>query len=143
MAKIGRNNRCSCGSGKKYKRCCLVREKHTPAVFESHPLDELSNAVVDRIREGKLDEAERLCKKLAEDYPDMIDPLDRYALLYEAKGEYARAAELYRQAAAFAQTSEGFDIEISEDFLSRARKLENSKRPGPTTSTDGEAADAT
>ena len=25
MAKIGRNDPCSCGSGKKYKRCCLVR----------------------------------------------------------------------------------------------------------------------
>lgn len=26
MAKIGRNNPCPCGSGKKYKRCCLQKE---------------------------------------------------------------------------------------------------------------------
>lgn len=27
MSKIGRNQPCSCGSGKKYKHCCLVREQ--------------------------------------------------------------------------------------------------------------------
>jgi len=26
MTKIGRNNPCPCGSGKKYKRCCLQKE---------------------------------------------------------------------------------------------------------------------
>jgi len=25
MGKVGRNNPCPCGSGKKYKRCCLAR----------------------------------------------------------------------------------------------------------------------
>jgi len=24
---IGRNDPCSCGSGKKYKRCCLIRQE--------------------------------------------------------------------------------------------------------------------
>jgi hypothetical protein len=27
MAKIGRNDLCPCGSGKKYKRCCMVRDE--------------------------------------------------------------------------------------------------------------------
>src|SRR5690625_860480 len=26
MTKIGRNDKCPCGSGKKYKRCCLGKE---------------------------------------------------------------------------------------------------------------------
>ena len=26
MAKVGRNSRCPCGSGKKYKRCCEAKE---------------------------------------------------------------------------------------------------------------------
>ena len=30
MAKIGRNQPCPCGSGKKYKKCCLQKEKSTP-----------------------------------------------------------------------------------------------------------------
>jgi len=28
MAKIGRNSLCPCGSGKKYKKCCLKQENH-------------------------------------------------------------------------------------------------------------------
>jgi uncharacterized protein YecA (UPF0149 family) len=27
--KQGRNEKCACGSGKKYKHCCLVKEKTT------------------------------------------------------------------------------------------------------------------
>lgn len=26
-AKIGRNDKCPCGSGKKYKRCCLIKKQ--------------------------------------------------------------------------------------------------------------------
>ena len=29
MSKIGRNDPCPCGSGKKYKKCCLNKEKTT------------------------------------------------------------------------------------------------------------------
>jgi hypothetical protein len=29
--KIGRNDPCPCGSGKKYKRCCLPRQPSTPS----------------------------------------------------------------------------------------------------------------
>ncbi len=27
MTKIGRNDPCSCGSGKKYKQCCMLKEQ--------------------------------------------------------------------------------------------------------------------
>ena len=30
MAKIGRNDPCACGSGKKYKKCCFERSRATP-----------------------------------------------------------------------------------------------------------------
>lgn len=29
---IARNSRCPCGSGKKYKKCCLLKKKHMMAV---------------------------------------------------------------------------------------------------------------
>ena len=29
MAKIGRNEQCPCGSGKKYKNCCLKKERYS------------------------------------------------------------------------------------------------------------------
>jgi hypothetical protein len=30
--KVGRNDPCPCGSGKKYKQCCLAKEKATPGI---------------------------------------------------------------------------------------------------------------
>jgi hypothetical protein len=82
MAKIGRNDLCPCGSGKKYKKCCLasdeaaarsarpVQQAAVPArraslagyVQEHDELDELteaSNAVVDMVQAGNLDAPNR------------------------------------------------------------------------------------
>ena len=28
MSKVGRNDPCPCGSGKKFKKCCEMKEKH-------------------------------------------------------------------------------------------------------------------
>jgi len=39
MRKIGRNNPCPCGSGKKYKKCCMLKEKaklHQEAALHAH-----------------------------------------------------------------------------------------------------------
>jgi hypothetical protein len=35
MGKIGRNERCPCGSGKKYKRCCLGKDAPVKALPDS------------------------------------------------------------------------------------------------------------
>jgi SEC-C motif len=45
--KIGRNEKCHCGSGKKYKKCCLMKEQEKPA-FQSQEewnewVEEVSN----------------------------------------------------------------------------------------------------
>ncbi len=84
--KTGRNDPCPCGSGLKYKRCCLEKdqaaehallaqaaaaaaeaaaatEQEKQARFEArkhqYELAEASNAVVDLVRNGKLDEAKK------------------------------------------------------------------------------------
>ena len=36
-SKTGRNDRCPCGSGKKYKRCCLNRPQTAPAIPRADP----------------------------------------------------------------------------------------------------------
>ena len=70
MVKIGRNAPCPCGSGKKYKKCCLSaqpekrsakKQRFIPVYTE---LDQLSNSVVDLIKQKKLDEAETVSRKL-------------------------------------------------------------------------------
>lgn len=83
MAKPGRNDPCPCGSGDKYKKCCLPKEEGVEreqlakvetrraesAAAHRLPLreDELtiaSNAAADLVRAGKLDEAEQAARDL-------------------------------------------------------------------------------
>jgi len=66
MVKIGRNVPCPCGSGKKYKKCCLMSKagkaqkkgSSTKFIPVYTQLDQLSNSVVDLIKQDRLDEAE-------------------------------------------------------------------------------------
>jgi uncharacterized protein YchJ len=133
MSKIGRNAPCPCGSGKKYKKCCLPlqdgkRQPSTPskqfiAVYTD--LDKLSNSVVDLIEENKLDEAEAVSHKLLAEYPDQVDGFNRFAQVYEARGDKSKAAEYYRKAADFAKSNEGFDQKAIDRFLSEAKRAES------------------
>lgn len=107
-----RNEPCFCGSGKKYKRCCGARPPGTQVVVfhdDYDELEELTNQVSDLIRAGQLDDAEHVCHELKRRWPDMIDWRDRFGELYEARGEYVKAAEHHRLAADIARTQDGFD----------------------------------
>jgi len=135
MAKAGRNAPCPCGSGKKYKKCCLSRQvgktqsaepkmSFTPVYTE---LDQLSNSVVDLIAQRKLDEAEAVSRKLLVDYPDQIDGLDRLAQVYEARDEKEKAVEYYRKAVDFARSTPGFDQESIDWYLSEVNRINSEK----------------
>lgn len=135
MGKIGRNAPCPCGSGKKYKRCCLwtQQEKKASSVKKQQfipvftDLDRLSNSVVDLIKQKKLDEAEVVSRRLLAEYPDQIDGFNRLAMVYEARGEKREAAGYYRKAHRFAMSNEGFDQTTINWFLSEANRLEFQK----------------
>jgi tetratricopeptide (TPR) repeat protein len=119
MAKIGRNDPCLCGSGKKYKRCCLAkvetaeRQALAAAAPRPNPLgfvddgdDELaaaSNVVVDLVDAGKLDEAEQAAHALLQRFPDVHDGYARLGLVYEVRGDNQQAVEYYRKVIAFAR----------------------------------------
>jgi tetratricopeptide (TPR) repeat protein len=87
-------------------------------------LDRLSNSVVDLIKEGRLDEAEKVCHELLSRYPDQIDGFDRMAEVYESRGNNKKAAEYYQKAAAFAQNNPGFDQEGIDRYLDKAKSLD-------------------
>jgi SWIM/SEC-C metal-binding protein len=109
--KIGRNDPCPCGSGKKYKKCCLASDREraldergmkqpedaaaadrislVPSCDEG--LDGYSNRVVDLIHKGDLVAAEKACDELEKKYPDSIDCPDRRAMLCDARGEIQQA----------------------------------------------------
>ena len=122
MAKTGRNDPCPCGSGKKYKRCCLAKDEEaerTLTAVAQAPLWEISdvaadipdaddedteyalatasNAAAELVLDGRLDEAEQAARDLLERFPDMHDGWDRLGMVYQARGDHHKAADCYRK----------------------------------------------
>jgi tetratricopeptide (TPR) repeat protein len=134
MAQVGRNQPCPCGSGKKYKRCCLAKDEAAASAalraaaqleWDDDDLDRASNAVVDLIHAGRLDEAEAAARDLLARYPEVVDGLERLAMVYEARGDRKQAADYYRQAVGFIlEHPEGFDGEIPTSLVEQANALD-------------------
>lgn len=141
VAKIGRNDPCTCGSGKKYKRCCGLTAaaarlaapppeppKAPPLYFiDDDDLDDVSNSVLDLIKERRFDEALAVCKRLLEEYPDVHDGFDRSGEVHAAMGNHALAADFFRKAHVFAADPvrrADYDEELIEDWLLRAEEQE-------------------
>jgi tetratricopeptide (TPR) repeat protein len=131
MSKVGRNAPCPCGSGEKYKKCCLSLKKgkdQVPPVYGRFipvftELDKLSNSVMDLIKKNRLDEAEAVSRRLLSEYPDQIDGLERLAQVHEARGENRKAVEYYRKAADFAKSMPGFDQQSVNMYLDFADQV--------------------
>ncbi|MBC7945485.1 MAG: hypothetical protein H7X91_09560 [Burkholderiales bacterium] len=60
-------------------------------------LDTASNAVVDLVHAGRLDEAEQAARDLLVQYPEVHDGYDRLGMVYQARGENQKAADSYRK----------------------------------------------
>jgi len=135
--KIGRNDPCPCGSGKKYKKCCLevdaqraAEEKERPArgkqqfVVAETDLDDLSNSVQALIESNDLDRAEAVCRELQEKFPDQVDGVWRLASVLEVRGDRVGAAKAYREAADFMRSHPGFDRESVDDMIQSAERMD-------------------
>jgi tetratricopeptide (TPR) repeat protein len=155
MAKIGRNDPCACGSGKKYKKCCLARDEAAalaaravqPAVaparlpslastFQEHDeLDELteaSNAVVDMVHAGDLDAAEQAAHELLARFPDVHDGYDRLGMVCEARGDHRQAADYYRKAINVIRNHpDVYDSEFEAVFQKLVDRLETQADAAP------------
>lgn len=154
MPKTGRNDPCPCGSGKKYKHCCLdkdraaelapaiaqrvamqaqkanevaLRNDYQAALRESEALDAASNAVVDLVHAGRLDEAEQAARELLVRYPEVHDGYDRLGMVHQARGQFREAADCYRKVIEFARASpEDYDTALVDNFLELIARLEAS-----------------
>jgi tetratricopeptide (TPR) repeat protein len=149
MAKTGRNDPCPCGSGKKYKQCCLARDEAAAATARAaqaaaaparprrpvrflqirrdgiDELTEASNAALDLIHAGKLDEAEQAAHDLLARFPDVHDGYDRLGMVCEARGEHHQAAEYYRKAiAVIDEHPDDYDPDFAGVYRSLIDRLE-------------------
>lgn len=110
MVKIGRNDPCPCGSGKKQKKCCLA----APAPCESCAtapgrspqsrrqqldIDELQERYYEAMAAHRLDDAEVVARELLHRFPAWIDGHERLAEVSAARADHATATHHYRQAA--------------------------------------------
>jgi Tfp pilus assembly protein PilF len=148
MAKVGRNDPCACGSGKKYKKCCMANDEAAaraarpapPATaaarlqslasfFQEHDepdeLTEASNAVVDMIQAGNLDAAEQAAHDLLARFPDVHDGYDRLGMVCQARGDHRQAADYYRKAIGVIRSHPGdYDPEFEAGFQRLVDRLE-------------------
>lgn len=155
MAKIGRNEPCPCGSGVKYKKCCLrfegyrivelrkgePRPKAPPGervlYIEDDGLDDLSNSVLGLVRERRFDEALAACERLINEFPDVADGFERSGHVHAALGNHALAADFYRRAFDFISDPvrrAGYDEENidwhREQYIEQQRLAEANRTSG-------------
>jgi tetratricopeptide (TPR) repeat protein len=173
VPKTGRNDPCPCGSGKKYKHCCLEKDRAAelaPAVRqhvalqaqkanqaarrkdyqaellesqttlqEAQALDAASNAVVDLVHAGRLDEAEQAARELLVRYPEVHDGYDRLGMVHEARGQFRQAADCYRKVIEFTRANpEDYDAGFVDSFLELIVKLEASVAEAERAVNDGD-----
>jgi hypothetical protein len=114
-------------SKKKENKKPVKKEKPTELELlyqEVEEFNDLSNSVVDLIHAKQFDEAEKVCHRLSQDYPEQVDGIERLAMVYEARGDKKQAAHYYRKTVEFMQSHDGFDPENIEWHLEQAEKLE-------------------
>ncbi|HME26204.1 MAG TPA: SEC-C metal-binding domain-containing protein [Acetobacteraceae bacterium] len=147
MAKIGRNDLCACGSGKKYKRCCLTNDEtaaratltaanaaaadvtpHQHAHFChdcSDRLDDAANAAFALIEAKKFGEAEQAAQDVLTRFPSVHDGYECLGRLYQAKGDHSQAADCYRQVIEFDRREPHlYDPEFVDHFQDLIDRLE-------------------
>lgn len=97
MSKIERNAPCPCGSGKKYKQCCMKTESaHTasPLALRQEVLQE----AIENHQAGRLSQARLLYQKIIQSHPHHSTALHFLGVIELQSKNYAQAVELINQA---------------------------------------------
>ena len=90
---------------------------------EDEDINDISNSVIDLCNKREYDDADLVCERLRPEYPDMVDGLDRQAMVYEARGNKEKALEYYTKTLDFMKkTPDDFDCDRVE---SKIEKLNN------------------
>ena len=147
MAKIGRNDPCPCGSGKKHKKCCSASGASPVASVEIVPassaphhhacdvcgrgdddeideINERADHILDEILDGRVDDAEALCHNFIQDFPDDAEGFDLLSMVFEERGQRERALELLRKALGIADANPEYDDEARLLMRERLEELE-------------------
>ena len=140
MAKIGRNDPCPCGSGKKLKRCCMMEPAAEepagsavappPDVCDScgseldDEFNDRADYILERLLDGHVDDAETLCLDFIRDFPDDAEGHDLLSMIFEERGQRAQALSLLRKASRIAHDRQDYDAETKLFMRQRIKELE-------------------
>jgi hypothetical protein len=124
MGKPGRNDPCPCGSGKKYKNCCLEKDEASrraerqtsnaalnaevqsayeefrefeELVDRGERSDKVAGAIWELIQGGHFDAAEQATQKYIDHFTESPIGYDLMAYICEARGEFLPAAQWLRK----------------------------------------------
>jgi Flp pilus assembly protein TadD len=92
---------------------------------ELQELTAASNAAVDHVKAGRLEEAETVARDLLERFPHVHDGWDRLGMVHEARGENKQAADCYRKAIEIIRAEpEMYDPHFADVFVKLVDKLD-------------------
>ena len=123
-AKTGRNEPCPCGSGKKYKKCCLVKHeeirKNMPAdqLLEIEDRQRRKDGLEKSVQQGfdllfaqDFSKAQSLAQRLLETYPEDDRLYDMLVMVHMAAADYDRAMDICEHRLQVAQEEKEFFLE--------------------------------
>ena len=99
---VGRNDPCPCGSGKKYKHCCLPMEQASRSVAESMPAAvgtrEMLRMAAGHLQAGRPAETDRVASEILRASPGHPEALHLKGLAARNQGDLDTAADYVLQA---------------------------------------------
>jgi predicted O-linked N-acetylglucosamine transferase (SPINDLY family) len=99
MKKAGRNDPCPCGSGKKYKQCCMQRDEAAARNAPAQPAArELLQLGFSHHMAGRLAEAEQIYRQILKTEPRNADALHLLGIVAGDRDDHDAAIELIRKA---------------------------------------------
>jgi predicted O-linked N-acetylglucosamine transferase (SPINDLY family) len=107
MTQVGRNEPCPCGSGKKYKRCCGLRESNPAPLRASAPsaMQQRFRTALQHHQAGRLAEAKALYRQVLLEAPRDADTLHLLGLIAHAEGDHDGAIKLIGDSIAIAPSN--------------------------------------
>jgi tetratricopeptide (TPR) repeat protein len=102
--KIGRNDPCPCGSGKKYKQCCeqtgVAAIQSAPQTAQNLSPQQALQSAMAQHQAGNLVQAELLYTQVLRAQPKQADALHLLGLIAKQKGDFKTAVQLMKQSLA-------------------------------------------
>ncbi len=99
MRKVGRNDPCPCGSGKRSKHCCLQLDKSQAVAVQSDALPSISiHAALEHHQAGRMPQAKAIYQQILQAEPNHPEALHLLGVIAHQEGNYEIAVELISKA---------------------------------------------